>query len=263
MSTLIDDMKTLLALQAVDTQMDRAKAAIAALDTGAALAAAYNSGKVEFDRLRTDALKAEAAQKEEELHLQSIEGKAAQVEKTLYGGTVTGGRELENLQKELDMLGRQKATSEEKILIAMEAANNALGMAREKEAQLTAIAAKYKETRAKFKEQHQALSEEQKRHEDERAALLARLDGELLKKYESVRARRNGIGVALLLDSGACGACYTVISKELSVAIRLERTLEACEFCGRYLLPPTVSESYVPPPAPTPARRAPRKTSTS
>lgn len=261
MSTLIDDMKRLLALQAVDTQMDRAKAAIAALDSGANLAAAYNSGKAEFDKLRTAALKAEASQKDEELHLQSIETKAAQVEKSLYGGTITAARELENLQKELEMLGRQKATSEEKILIAMETANRALGMAREKEAQLTSIAAKYKETRAAFKENQQAYQEELKRHEAERAAILGRLEADLLKKYESVRARRNGIGVTLLLDSGACGACYTVISKELSVAIRLSNTLETCEFCGRYLLPPTVSDSYVPPPTPTPTRRTTRKVS--
>ena len=253
-------MKTLLALQAIDTQMDRARAALEALDTGASLAAAYNSGKTEFDKLRTAALKADAAQKDEELHLQSIEAKAVQVEKSLYGGTVTGGRELENLQKELDMLGRQKATSEEKILMAMESANHALALAREKEAQLTSIAARHKETRAAFKAQQQTLSEELKRHETERAALLAKVDAELLKKYDSVRARRNGIGVTLLLDSGACGACYTVVSKELSVAIRLERTLESCEFCGRYLLPPTASDSYVPPPVPTPTRRTTRKT---
>lgn len=261
MSTLIDDMKTLLALQGVDTQMDRAKAAIAALDSGAPLAAAYNGGKAEFDKLRTAALKAEAGQKDEELHLQSIETKAAQVEKSLYGGSVTASRELENLQKELEMLGRQKATSEEKILIAMEAANIALGKAREKEAQLTSIAAKYKETRAAFKEQSQAFTEELKQLETERAAIASRLDAEVLKKYDGIRARRNGVGATLLLDSGACGACYTVISKELSVAIRLSRTIETCEFCGRFLLPPTVSDSYVPPPAPTPARRTARKTS--
>ncbi len=259
MSTLIEDMKMLLALQAVDTQIDRAKAAIAVLDAGTATAAAYNGGKVEFDKLRTAALKADAAQKDSELHLQSLEEKAAQVEKTLYGGTVTASRELENLQKELEMLGRQKAAAEEKILMAMETANYALTLAREKEAQLTSLAAMYKGTRTAFKEQHLALTEELKKHEAERASILANLVPELLTKYEGVRARRNGIGVTILLDSGACGACYTVVSKELSVAIRLSRTLEACEFCGRYLLPPTVSDSYVPPPPPTPTRRTTRK----
>src|SRR5689334_9945670 len=98
MSTLLQDLQALLAVQAVDSQIDRTKAALAALDTGATTAAAYNTGKADFDKLRAAALRAQAAQHDAEMHLQSIEAKKADENKKLYSGRVTASRELENLQ---------------------------------------------------------------------------------------------------------------------------------------------------------------------
>src|SRR4029079_11104441 len=113
MSTLLQDLQVLLTVQTFDSQIDRGKAALAALDTGTSTAAAYNTGKVEFDKLRTKALKAQAAQHDAEMSLQSIETKKAAANKKLYGGSVTASRELENLQREVEMLERQKGEGEE------------------------------------------------------------------------------------------------------------------------------------------------------
>jgi exonuclease VII large subunit len=108
LTTLRDDLNALLAVQVIDTKIDRAKAAIAALDTGSRTAAAFNTQKAASESLRAAANKAQAEQKDAEMRLATVETKSAQVNKSLFSGTVTGSRELENLQRELEMLGARK-----------------------------------------------------------------------------------------------------------------------------------------------------------
>jgi predicted nucleic acid-binding Zn-ribbon protein len=237
MSTLLEDLQALLAVQAVDSKLDRARVALAALDTGAATAATYNAGKADFDTLKATALKAQAEQHDAEMRLQSIETKKVDVNKKLYGGTVTASRELENLQKEIEMLEHQKDAAEEKVLLAMEEANRALGTAQAAEAQLVALAEKYKSTRAAYKTQHAALSAEIAALEAERTTAARPVPAPLLTRYDAIRAKRGGIGAAPLQKDGTCGACHTKLNSHLIDDVRAGQSPQVCEYCGRILIP--------------------------
>lgn len=239
MSTLKENLQSLLTVQTVDSKIQKVKEAIDALDSGAHLSAAYNKGKTDFDRLKATALNAEKEQQEAEERLQNLDTKIQHENELLFSGRITVPRELENLQMELDMLERQRLDAENKVLRIMETASQAVIAARDKEAQLRGLAAKYKAVRAAYKAQRADLDNEMQAHETERAAAAKDVPAELIGRYESIRSRRHGVGVVMMLDNGACGGCYTLLSKGLSAAVRASATMETCEFCGRFLVPPT------------------------
>ena len=236
---LFDDLHALLAVQETDTQILRAQAALAALDTGSALAAAYNAQKTEAERLHAQAVHAQADQRDAELRLAGIETKAAQVNKTLFGGTVSSPRELENLQHELEMLGRQTGDAETRVLEAMETAGEQKTAAERAEAELAALAERYRVVRVAFKERHAALSKEIAAHGAARAARIRAVPAALLARYDGIRAKRSGVGAAEMDASGSCGACHTRLSSSRVDAARAARTVELCEHCGRILIPDT------------------------
>jgi uncharacterized protein len=231
-------LQALLQLQLIDTRIDRLKAAIAVLDTGAQLAADYNKKKTEAVEKRSLANKAQAAQHETELKLSSIETKASQVNKTLYGGTVTGSRELDNLQKELEMLARQKSTVEDEVLTAMEAASEAVAAADTAEAELAALAQEYRKVRTAFQLRQEELTLQIDRLAPDRDdALQAVANPNLLSRYDQIRGKRAGVGAALLGTDASCGACHTSVSSQQVEHALTGAIITVCENCGRILVP--------------------------
>lgn len=236
MKTLREDLHDLLALQEIDTQIERAKTELAGLDNGAKALAAYQAKKAETEALRSAANKAQATQRDAELKLASIETKAAQVNKTLYGGSVVSAREMENLQKELEMLGRQKNTTEEAVLEAMEAAGAAVSAMAAAEKELAQLAVRFKKTRVAFEARHKELAtllESLKAPRDAAQKLVT--SPELLTRYEAIRSRRHGSGAATLTADNTCGSCGLTVSLQSSTAVRAGESIQTCESCGRIL----------------------------
>ena len=237
--TLRDDLYALLTLQVIDTKIDRARSALAGLDTGAKTAAAFNAQKATSEALRAAANKSQAEQKDAEMRLATTETKAAQVTKSMFSGTVTGSRELENLQRELEMLARQKDDGEMKVLEAMEASGEAVTGAESGEQTLSGIAKTYQGIRAAYKERHAALTAEIAAEEAARAGAAKAIPPTLLSRHEALRPKKSGVGATPLeADGVSCGGCHTQLNTTLLDDLRAARTIQTCEYCGRILIPP-------------------------
>jgi len=234
---LYNDLQALRDVLAADAKFLRAQAALAALDKGTKAAAAYNTTKAEADQLRAAANKAVTEQKDAEMRLASFEAKSVEVQKTLYAGKVTTPKELENLQKELEMLGRQKGDGETKVLEAMESAGAQVAQAEAAEARLAALADAYRAIRAAYKKRHAELSQEIAGYEKDRAAAVKVVPAALLARYEGLRAKKNGIGAAVVEADGACGACHMKLNTQLTDDTKAAETPQVCEYCGRLLIP--------------------------
>ena len=233
--TLREDLQTLLLVQEADSRWDKARAAIAALDSGTHLVAQYNTCKAQAEELRGAIAKVHGAQKDAELKLASLEEKRQQVEMSLMTAGVAP-RELENLQKELEMIERQRETAEEVALLAMDSTGDTDAQAQELEKKMGVLAARYKKIRAVYKEQHALSSAEAAQAEKERVVVALLVSSGLLKKYETVRVKRSGIGVAAVGKEDSCGACHTRLHTGLAQAVRAAEEPQICEFCGRLLV---------------------------
>ncbi len=234
---LLADLKQLLEVQVVDSALDRARATLAALDTGASTVAEFNIAKTEAEARKTAMIKAQAEQHDGEMKVETIDEKKKRDEKKMFSGGVTGARELENLQRELDMLGRQKNDAEERVLIAMEATAEAQTANAQADALVASLTARYRKIRAVYKERHAELSAEIAVLEAERKTVATPVSPPLLARYDAIRAKKKGVGAAPLGADESCGACHTKISSYLAVEVRAGTAVQVCEYCTRLLVP--------------------------
>lgn len=235
MPTLYETLQSLAALQALDTQIARARRAEAALDSGAAAAQTAASARAEADARTNTLHKLQADLKDSELKLKSVEDKRKSYHDRLYQGSITNPKELSNIEKEIGALGRQRSDLDERILELMDQVETA------QTAQAAAEAAAHEsDTRradavANTQARRDALQldlAQLSRSRTETAALIE--DKMLLKRYEDIRAKA-GVGIARIVD-GACGACHMSLPSAQITAVKDYAAPQVCENCGRLLL---------------------------
>jgi predicted nucleic acid-binding Zn-ribbon protein len=238
MTALRDNLSALLALQQIDKQIQRAKRAQAALNNGDAAQATASSARGLFEARTTGHHKAIGELKDCELKLAALETKIKQYQQKLYQGSVTNAKELSNIEKEIASLNRQRSDLDGRILELMDDVD-----VKRREAECAASESKAAEIAhecavTQFQTQYAKLDEELKLAMRSRSeAQLDVKDAALLKRYEEIRARSGGIGIAQIVSQN-CGGCnMTLPSIQIKLVREAEIEPQACENCGRLLAP--------------------------
>ncbi len=60
-------------------------------------------------------------------------------------------------------------------------------------------------------------------------------DKALLKRYDDIRAKAGGVGIAKI-EGSACGGCHMTLPATLIKAVKEMAQPQTCENCGRLLL---------------------------
>jgi predicted nucleic acid-binding Zn-ribbon protein len=159
----------------------------------------------------------------------------------LDSGSISSGKQLEDLQHELATLARRQTSLEDDLLEVME--------------QREATESELERSRAALVETEQRLADATRRRDEaladldvaetrrsgERGPLVAGLPGDLLALYERVRAR-GGTGAALLRHR-RCGACRLELDRNAIAQLRdaPAESVQRCEECGVVLVRTTES----------------------
>jgi predicted nucleic acid-binding Zn-ribbon protein len=230
----------LLDLQAHDTHLDQLRHERAALPARAGLVALAE------DIRRTESEEASvrearevltASQRRLEDDIAGLEAKAAMVDKSLYSGTVTSPRELQDLQADLESLQRRQSHLEDEVIELMEKGEPLdADLARLAEV-LAGQRAEVERLQIELTTQEAELDVVIETTERERGELVSGIDAPLLAEYERLRADLGGIGVARF-EGGRCLGCQLALS-----AVERDRikslppdALVHCEECGRLLV---------------------------
>ena len=117
------DMARLLALQEIDTTIDRLSARKNVLESGGELATARNEADAAERalgelRLQLDVVGRDQSKLEHEID--SLTQKAAAEDKRLYDGSIVNAKELESIQHEIENLKRRRSDREDEMLGLME-----------------------------------------------------------------------------------------------------------------------------------------------
>jgi predicted nucleic acid-binding Zn-ribbon protein len=203
----------LLALQAIDTQIDqlrhrrvhmRERADLAAREAQLAALAQQR------DQLqqRRDGLQAETERLE--LEVVDIEDKAAYADRVLYGGTVKALKELTALQDEITRYNARKSDLEDRALSIMEDLDGLDALLAERDAERTGLDAEVASLIVAITEAEVAIDAELARLQHDRAELAVSLGDSVVARYETVRADSGGIGVARL-EGTRCLGCHLVL----------------------------------------------------
>lgn len=238
---MADDLETILTIQDLDTAADVLRHRRAAIPERAELAARLDAlAAIERDLAPTREARhqVERAQKALEDEMALLAEKRAGVEAQLYSSTSSNAKELQTLQDEINAFDRRRATLEDQVLermvdaepldAALEATAAKRGALDEEAVTLTAALAEAEST----------IDIELAALEEQRAPLAAQIDGALLTRYEAMRKRFNGVGVARL-DGTKCTGCHMALPVAEVEQVRKqarEQGVAECPECDRLLI---------------------------
>jgi predicted nucleic acid-binding Zn-ribbon protein len=72
----------------------------------------------------------------------------------------------------------------------------------------------------------------------ERSAVTGILSAGLLRKYDTVLQRRNGLAVVTVADGRTCGGCHMQVPPQALIEIRRSASVQVCPNCQRILYVP-------------------------
>lgn len=237
MATMFD---TLLEVQAHDTRLDQILHLMEHLparverDGAADTLAAVETSIAAETEIRNDLAR---HQKRLDDEIETIAQKRKHVDATLYGGSVTNARELQDLSEEIEALGRRISQLEDRDIEIME-------LLEPIETQLRELVATRKTARSALDDAEllsrcrgRRRARPRLRSGGARRDTAAQIPADLLGEYESLRGGRGGIGVAKLIGT-QCGGCHLTLSAVEAARIRKHpEKVTHCEECGRLLVP--------------------------
>lgn len=228
------ELAILYEVQQADTELARLREALAGLDAGDELAAQAEEAEAELARLREQhrATNNEAADRD--LELKSLEEKKAGFEGQLYGGRVQNPRQLSDLQGEVAMLAREIGKVEDRILELMESVEGERSAIEASELRVKELKESLASVRARHETTGSRLQGEIAALEERRKARASEVGSQLLKRYESIRARQTNLGLVRVMGA-ACPGCRITLPSETVKGLKAGRQDLTCENCGRLL----------------------------
>jgi uncharacterized protein len=228
-------LRALWNLHQVDAGLVDVRARAAALDPGRSILAEIkkledeNEGGPggEAKRLSSELRDLELAQR-------GIDEKIKRMEKELYGGKIVNPREVEAYEREIAALKRQRGQHDERILALWESLpplkEAASGLEGQIEAKRTELAQHQKAVLQEKARLEQLFKELQAK----RPTLAAQVDKGLLARYDAIRSKHSGKGMAEVAKKRSCGGCGTLLPERTLQMAREDKTV-ICESCHRIL----------------------------
>jgi uncharacterized protein len=229
-----EDLFRLWKLHQIDAALVELRARAASLDPGKEILARMQSFQAEHDEALSQAKALSAELTDLELKQKGLDEKIAKFEKELYGGKVVNPREVEAIQKEIAMLKRQRGESDVRILELWESAPPAKEKAEEAQRRMGDLKRELAEFQKGALEKKGQMEQEYKALAAQRAGLEAEVPKALLARYDAIRQKHGGIGMARITKKGNCGQCGTSLPTKVIQDVKEDRVV-TCEQCHRIL----------------------------
>jgi predicted nucleic acid-binding Zn-ribbon protein len=235
-----DALKTLLRIQDLDHNLDGLRHQRISLPEFEALAAneaelgglATTTAEVEVERHEI-----ERTQKRHEDDVSLLEDRIAEENTKLYGGNVTGVKDLQALQDEIAGLKNRQTQVEDQILEVMELAEPVDARLAELARTSTALDQAGDEIRATIATRESEIDAELATTAVDRTESAAAVDAAVLTDYERLRSRPGSVGVAKLIGSTCHGCHLELPAVEVDRLRKLpDNELVHCEECGCILV---------------------------
>lgn len=219
-------------LQQIDTKLDNAHARLQEIDAALKSDAALKRAEKKTANAKSVLQKAQLALKRAEEEVQEQQNKIANNQKTLYSGSVTNPKELEDLQNEAEALKRYLQVLEDRQLEKMIAFEEAESAHQAAEDNLGAVQQQVAQEHAELGGEQSQLQTQAAELEIEREKAVAQVDEEALKTYNKLRQSRHGLAVSLV-ENGICTACGATLTAAQAQAVRSPSKINTCSSCGR------------------------------
>jgi uncharacterized protein len=224
----------LFQLQQLDLEMDRLVAEQQALASSLQSTTLLKKLRAEETSAQQQLAGGVQAQKDAEWALEDVERRLKQHEQRLYNGSVTGAKELNAMQQEVQNLRAQQARQEEKALEMMEAAETLREVAERKALATKEAEQNWKLSNAAGVVRLDQLEEKLQELRGKRGESTSALDDELVKRYEGMRKTKQG-RVVSKVEQNSCQWCRVILTPSELQRVRISAELQTCSNCGRIL----------------------------
>ncbi len=240
MDASLDQQRLLLELQAHDSAIDRLEHRRGSLPEDARLTE-LAAALATVDQLRAEregelaTVRREQARLEDEVDM--VASKGASEEERAASGRVNSPKELTAIQEEVNALKRRQASLEDDLLERMERREGLEAELAELAGRRQAIAADQAEVTKARDAALVVVDADLAAERAARAGLAPRIDPELLRLYDQIRARQGGVGAAALVGN-TCQGCRMALSPVELAAVRKlpPERVKRCESCRRILV---------------------------
>jgi predicted nucleic acid-binding Zn-ribbon protein len=171
----------------------------------------------------------------QEMELQQITVLKDELHQKLYGGERYSAKELENMEKKIHSLEKDKTGLEEEILNLMEIIESAEAGLKTDKGRLVKEGKNLQRLKMEAKKDIQLARGKLADLAGRREELIGRIDKDLLKKYWELSQHFQGRAVSLA-KKGYCGTCNVSLPSSFRARLLTPGELVFCENCGCLLV---------------------------
>ena len=145
---------------------------------------------------------------------------------------VKTNKEYQAILKEIEIIEKKNSEIEDEIIGGLDQIDHMRTEVREKEKDFEAHRSQYEKEKKKIEKELSQLDYDLADAEKKTNALRKRIRDELLKRYETIKGRRNGVAVALVWKE-VCGGCHMNIPPQMYIELQRSSDLLTCPNCNR------------------------------
>jgi predicted nucleic acid-binding Zn-ribbon protein len=227
-------LKTLIALQALDTRIAGLEAEAARLPRDIeALRSRTAEAKKIVDTAKTalDATRKETRAKEKDLEDNQV--KRQKFEGQLY--QVKTNKEYSAVLTEIEEVKQQKSKIEEEILTLMEQQERLAAEIKDAEARYQSAEVAGSTEEKALREKLVAVEAELADRRGDRGSVAREVPANVLSDYDRLLRARGGLALVQVTKPNLCGACRMTVTPQRLQELRAQNALLHCESCGRYI----------------------------
>lgn len=236
----LEDFEELLALQRVDSRIQRIQHTLDNLDAQQSLDETRERiREIEEQQAdhRVDLDRAEAEQRKVEGQVEDLNKRLSDEQQRMYSGDIHNPKELQSIRAEIESTQRRIEDQEDKLLKVMEVIDRLETEIDELEERKDELEAEADELSDQRDEDARGLLAERAELETERDGHRESLPDDLLERYDRALEDHSGLGVAEL-DGGMCTGCRIELPMVDQEDLLEGDPLQPCPSCGRLLVVP-------------------------
>lgn len=147
---------------------------------------------------------------------------------------VKTNKEYQAILKEMESIESLQGKTEDDIISLLEQADRMRGDLKNGEEELSVSKKAFEEEKRGLENELQSLDVELARLEEQRRTLVAGLPADLVRRYETIRERRNGVAVISVWKE-VCNGCHMNIPPQMYIELQRSQELRTCPNCHRII----------------------------
>jgi predicted nucleic acid-binding Zn-ribbon protein len=189
--------------------------------------------RAELDQAKADITEHKKQYKLAEVELKAAEEKIGSYSTQLYSAKTN--EQYKAFLKEIEAQKKLKSGVEDNMIVLMEETEQLDRRVRDNEGRAKELETETARKVAMLEAERTELTAAIAEREAARNDIVASVPPELLKRYDRVRASKNGIAVASVVKD-RCSACLSPVPAQRVLEVDRQDRLYSCEACGRILI---------------------------